>query len=124
MDETHAEIWETERGKIKTFRMLKDERPTKHMIVLEKKMGGYSSISRINTPNPNQYVKPEDGGIEDEILNPKNILLTYPKDVRKRMRDFLQTIYIKQGEVTPQEEHVLSFLRGKGDDAVMEEKTH
>ena len=54
------------------------------MIALEKKMGGYTSVSRLNTPNPN-YVKPEDGGIADEILNLKSILLTDPADVRKRI---------------------------------------
>ena len=105
---------------MKTFRMVNDERPTKHMINLERKMGGYCSISRINTPNPN-YVGPELGGIDDPIINPKNILLTNPKDVRLRMRNFMQTIYEIQGDVTPEEEHVLSFLRGNGDDAVIEE---
>ena len=62
MDSTFADICDTERGKMKTFRMLNDERPTKHMIALEKKLGGYSSVSRINTPNTD-YVRPEDGGI-------------------------------------------------------------
>ena len=33
----------------------------------------------------------------------------------------MQSIYDEQGDVTPEEEHVLSFLRGNGDDAVMEE---
>ena len=33
----------------------------------------------------------------------------------------MQTIYEIQGDVTPEEEHVLSFLRGNGDDAVIEE---
>ena len=37
------------------------------------------------------------------------------------MRNYMQTIYEEQGDVTPEEEHVLSFLRGNGDDAVMEE---
>ena len=37
------------------------------------------------------------------------------------MRNFKQTIYEIQGDVTPEEEHVLSFLRGNGDDAVIEE---
>ena len=40
MDNTHADICETERSKMKTSRMLNNERPTKHMIALEKKMGG------------------------------------------------------------------------------------
>ena len=38
MDNSLADICETERSKLKTFRMLNDERPTKHMIALEKKM--------------------------------------------------------------------------------------
>ena len=67
---TIAEIGESKCGKMKTFRMLQDERPTRHMIALEKKLGGYASVSRINTPNPS-YIPPEKGGINDEILNPK-----------------------------------------------------
>ena len=75
------------------------------MIASEKKIGGYSSVSRINTPNPN-YVRPEDGGIDDTVINPKNILLTNPKDLRLRMRNFMQSIYDEQGDVTPEEEYV------------------
>ena len=89
LDNTLADICETERSKMKTFRMINDERPTKHMINLERKIGGYCSVSRIKTPNPN-YVGPEHGGIDDPIINPKNILLTNPKDVRLRMRNYMQ----------------------------------
>ena len=84
MDNNLADICETERSKMKTFRMINDKRPTKHMIALEKKIGGGSSVSRTNTPNPN-YVRPEDEGIDDTVINPKNILLTNPKDVRLSM---------------------------------------
>ena len=56
-----------------------------------------------------------------QSLIQKNILLTNPKDARLRMRNFMQSIYDEQGDVTLEEEHVLSFLRGNGDDAVMEE---
>ena len=74
-------------------------------------MGGYCSISRINTSNPN-YVGPELGGIDDLIINAKNILLTNPKDVWLRMRNFMQTIYEIQGDVTQEVEHVLSTNEG------------
>ena len=37
------------------------------------------------------------------------------------MRDAMQSIYLKQEGVTPEEENVLSFLRGNGDEKVMEE---
>ena len=120
MDSTIEDICETERGKMKTFRMLNDERPTKHMIELEKKLGGYSSVSRINKPNPD-YIPPEKGGSADEILNPKKFLLTDPKEVRKVMRDAMQEIYLKQEGVTPEQEHVMSFLRGQDDEKVIEE---
>ena len=55
------------------------------------------------------------------MKNVQNILLTNPKDVRLRMRNFMQSIYYVQGDVTPEEEHVISFLRGNGDSAVMKE---
>ena len=70
LDNTFGDICETERSKMKTFRMINDERPTKHMINLERKIGGYCSVSRINTSNPN-YVGPEHGGIDDPILKPE-----------------------------------------------------
>ena len=119
MDSTIEEICETERGKMKTFRMLND-RPTKHMTELEKKLSGYTSVSRINKPNPD-YVPPEQGVPADEILNPKKFLLTDPKEVRKVMRDAMQDIYLRQEGVTPDQEHVMSFLRGQGDKKVLEE---
>ena len=105
---------------MKTFRILNDERPTKYMIELEKKLSGYTSVSRINKLNPD-YIPPEKGGPADEILNPKKILLTDPKEVRKVMRDAMQEIYLKQEGVTPEQEHVISFLRGQGDEKVLEE---
>ena len=55
------------------------------------------------------------------MKNVQNILLTNPKDVRLRMRNFMQSIYYVQGDVTSEEEHVISFLRGNGDSAVMKE---
>ena len=61
--------------------------------------------------------------MDDSVINPKNILLTNPKDLRLRMRNFMQSIYDEKGGVTPEEKHVLSFLRGNGDDAIMEELT-
>jgi hypothetical protein len=64
------------------------------MIELEKKIGGYTSIHRINKPNPD-YINPEDGGMEDDVRNPKKRLLTDPAEVRKEMRKFMQSIYKK-----------------------------
>ena len=45
LDNNLSDIGETERSKMKPFRMINDERPTKHMINLERKIEGYCSIS-------------------------------------------------------------------------------
>ena len=103
---------------METFRLLHDEKASKAMISLEKKITGYSSMTRMNQPNPN-YISPENGGSRDERVNPKKKLLTDPAAVRKYMQYFMQEIYKKQQGLTPEEEHVISFLRSDNDDAVL-----
>jgi hypothetical protein len=120
IDNIMKQTCETEREKLKTFRMLQDERPSKNMIELEKKISGYTSIYRINQPNPD-YISPEDSGMKDNVMNPKKRLLTDPAEVRMEMKKFMQSIYKKQEYVTPEEEHVMSFLRGNNDNRVIEE---
>ena len=73
---------------METFRLLNNEMASKAMISLEKKIQEYSSMARMNKPNPN-YIPPEDGGFRDEMLNPKKTLLTDPAAVRKYMQDFI-----------------------------------
>ena len=108
--------------KMETFRLLHDEKASKAMISLEKKITGYSSMARMNQPNPN-YISPESGGSRDEGINPKKKLLIDPAAVRKYMQYFMQEIYKKQHGLTPEEEHVISFLGSDNDDAVLEELT-
>ena len=105
---------------METFRLLNDEKASKAMIDLEKKITGYSNMSRMNKPNPT-YKDPEKGGSTDERVNPKKILLTDPVAVRRYMRYFMQDIYNKQEGLTPEEEHVISFLGRDGDNKVLEE---
>ena len=92
---------------METFRLLNDEKASKAMISLEKKITGYNNMSRMNQPNPN-YISPENGGSRDERVNPKKKLLTDPAAVRKYMQFFMQEIYRKQQGLTP-EEYVISF---------------
>ena len=115
-------ICNQEAQKMETFRLLHDEKASKAMISLEKKITGYSSMARMNQPNPN-YISPENGGSRDEGINPKKKLLIDPAAVRKYMQYFMQEIYKKQHGLTPEEEHVISFLGSDNDDAVLEELT-
>ena len=92
--------------KWKPFGLLNDEKASKAIINLEKKITGYSNMTRMNKPNPD-YIDPEKGGSKDEAVNPRKILLTDPAAVR---RYFMQEIYNKQDGLTPEEEHVISFL--------------
>ena len=90
------------------------------MINLEKKITGYSNMTRINTPNPD-YIHPEKGVSKDEAVNPRKILLTDPAAVRRYMRYFMQEIYNKQEGLTPEEEYVMSFLGRDEDHRVLDE---
>jgi hypothetical protein len=113
IDNIMKQTWETEREKLKTFRMLHDERPSNHMIELEKNIGGYTSIHRINQPNPN-YISPEDGGMEDDVRNPKKRLLTDPAEVRMEMRyEEIHAINIQETRICDTwRRNVMAFLRG------------
>ena len=77
------------------FRLLNDEKPTRAMINLEKKIGGYCNINKINKPNPD-YTPPGEGGTHCDVTNPKRLLLSNPKHVREYMRHFMQNIYLRQ----------------------------
>ena len=108
---------EEEAEKMQTFRLLNDEKPSKAMIDLEKKITGYVSISKLNKPNP-AYVSPELGGSKDEKLNPKSL---NPLEIRKYLRHFMQGIYCKQDGLNSSSEHLLEYLSQDSDDAVIEE---
>jgi hypothetical protein len=77
-------------------------------------------MTRMNQPNPN-YISPENGGSRDERINPKKKLLTYRAAVRQYMQYFMQEIYRNQPGLTPEEEHVISFLGFDNGDVVLEE---
>ena len=119
VDEVLETICSQEAQKMETFRLLNDEKASKAMINLEKKITGYSNMSRMNKPNPD-YIDPEKGGSKDEAVNPKKILLTDPIAVRRNMRYFMQDIYNKQEGLTREEEHVISFLGRDGDNKVLD----
>ena len=46
------QICQQEAEKMAVFRLINDEKPTRAMINLEKKIGGYCNINKINKPNP------------------------------------------------------------------------
>ena len=53
---------------METFRLPNDEKASKAMIELEKKITGYSNMSRMNKPNPD-YIDPERGGPKENSPN-------------------------------------------------------
>ena len=66
------------------------------------------------------HTSPAKGGSLDNAANPRRKILTDPKEVRDFMRKHMVTIYKKQENLTPEEDHVLSFLRGMDDKNVMD----
>lgn len=106
--------------KFESWNLLNDEKPSSAFLKLENRRKGYSSINKINCPNP-IYLTPEQGGSEDPKINPKKVLLTDPKAVRQHMKYFMETIYKKQNGLTPEKEHILSFLGNNNDNDVIEE---
>ena len=106
-----------------TFRLLHDEKPSRAMINLEKKLTGYSSISKINKPNP-LYTPPEEGGNPNPEVNPKALLLSDPKEVRAYLRHFMQDIYLKQEGLATNQNDLLGFLSSNEDNAVLDALQH
>ena len=113
-------ICQEEAEKMSTFRLLNDERPSKAMIELEKSITGYSTIAKLNKPNP-AYTPPERGGSPDETLNPKRLVMSDPKEIREYLRHFMQGIYSKQDGLNTSKEHLLDYLKDDEDEAVVEE---
>ena len=102
------QVCEREAAKLKTFQVLQDEKPSKGMIALEKKLSGYTNISMLYGP-VEEHVSPTKVGSTDKAENPKRKLLIDPQEVRDFMRKHMVTIYKKQENLTPEEEHVESF---------------
>ena len=118
-NDTLEQICNREALAMNTFRLLHDEKPSRAMINLEKKLSGYSSISKINKPNPT-YTPPEGGGDPDPAVNPKSLLLSDPKEVRKYLRHFMQDIYLKQEGLQTDQNNLLAFLSSNDDTVVLD----
>ena len=95
LNELMQNICQEEAERMTTFRLLNDERPSKAMIELEKTITGYSTMAKLNKPNP-AYSPPELGGSSDEDVNPKSLLMSDPKEIRKYLGHFMQRIYKMQ----------------------------
>ena len=54
------QVCSQEAEKMSVFRLINDEKPTKAMISLEKKLGGDCNINKINKPNPD-FIPPPQG---------------------------------------------------------------
>ena len=89
------------------------------MIALEKKLSGYTNVSMLYGP-VEAHTSPSKGGSLDNAANPRRKILTDPKEVRDFMRKHMVIIYKKQDNLTTEEDHVLSFLRGIDDKNVMD----
>ena len=113
-------VCEREAAKLKTFQLLQDEKPSKGMLALEKKLAGYTNVTMLYGPDE-EHTSPTAGGSLDRAANPRRKILTDPKEVRDFMRKHMVKIYRKQDNLTPEAEQVESFLRGTNDDAVLKE---
>ena len=120
IEDLQEELLSFELEKLQSWNLLEDEKPSKAFLKLENRKKGYSSITKINCPNP-IFITPEQGGSEDPKVNPKKILLTDPKAVRKHMRYFMETIYKRQKGLTTEKEQILSFLGQDEDIEVLNE---
>jgi hypothetical protein len=98
---------------------LHDEKPSKGMIELEKKLTGYTNVSMLYGP-VETHAAPDIGGLIGEPeKNPRSKILINPKEVRKLLTDHMQEIYKHQKHITPEKEHVLSFLSSNNDHNVL-----
>ena len=113
------QVCQQEAEKMAVFRLINDEKPTRAMINLEKKIGGYCNINKINKPNPN-YIPPNEGGSHCDASNPKMLLLSNPKQVREYMRHFMQNIYLKQEGLSTGINDLRAFLGSNNDQRVLD----
>ena len=113
------QVCRQEAEKMAVFRLINDEKPTRAMINLEKKIGGYCNINKINKPNPD-YIPPEEGGMHCDVTNPKMLLLSNPKHVREYMRHFMQSIYLKQEGLKTGINDLRAFLGSGNDQRVLD----
>ena len=140
-------ICKEEANKMHIFRLLHDEKPTKAMIDLEKKVAGYCTITKLNKPNPD-YVQPTKAnnntqgttmssttGIppsyggkttttvaqSNQSHNPKSILMSNPSEIRSYLRHFMQKIYKNQEGLKTSKEDLIEFLSKDSDNSVTEE---
>ena len=74
-------VCEREAAKLKTFQILQDEKPTKGMLALEKKLTGYTNVTMLYGPVV-EHTSPAAGGSLDRAANPRRKILTDPKEVR------------------------------------------
>ena len=89
------------------------------LIALEKKLSGYTNVTMLYGPEET-HSPPVQGGIPmDRSTNPKRKVLTDPKEVRKFMTKHMQNIYKHQANLTPEAEHVVSFLGSGNDQSVL-----
>ena len=119
LDTVINQVCKQEAEKMSVFRLINDEKPTKAMISLEKKLGGYCNINKINKPNPD-FIPPHRGGAHCEITNPKSLLLSNPKHVREYMRHFMQNIYLKQEGLNTGINDLRAFLGSGNDQRVLD----
>ena len=104
------QVCEREAVKLKTVKILHDEKPSKGMIALEKKLTGYTNVSMLYGPVETHAIPDVGGLIGEPEKNPRRKILTDPKEVRKFMKDHMQEIDKHQRDLTPEAEHVKSFL--------------
>ena len=71
-------VCERENAKLKTFKILQDEKPTKGMLALKKKLTGYTNVSMLYGP-VEEHTSPAAGGSLDRAANPRRKILTDPK---------------------------------------------
>ena len=75
------EVCDREAATLKTFQILQDEKPSKGMLALEKKLTGYTNVSMLYGP-VEEHSSPATGGSLDRAANPRRKILTDPKEVR------------------------------------------
>lgn len=119
LDNLMDQVCRQEAEKMAVFRLVNDEKPTRAMISLEKKLGGYCNINKINQPNPD-YVPLDEGGAACPVSNPKMLLLSNPKHIREYLRHFMQNIYLKQEGLSTGINDLRAFLGSNNDRRVLE----
>ena len=113
VEEVLDTICSQEAQKMETFRLLNDERASKAMINLEKKITGYSNMTGMNKPNPG-YIEPDKKAQTNclkDLKNELNMKRDDPETTEDEIMEFEKNVEEVLDTICSQAAHKMETFR-------------